>query len=103
MSFAGRKNRRPGSAVISLAAVLMVVMLGMIAFAVDIGYIAVARAELQNGADAAALAGASRLLSKAAQTGQYQDKLYFNGDNEARREAQRFGQSNRAGGRSLVL
>ena len=87
MLFADRKRRRPGSAVISFTAVLMAVLLGMVAFAVDIGYIAVARAELQNGADAAALAGASRLLGKAAQAGTYQDKLYYVGDNEARREA----------------
>jgi Flp pilus assembly protein TadG len=105
MSYAGSKSRRPGSAVISLTAVLMVVLLGMIAFAVDIGYIAVARAEAQNGADAAALAGASRLLGKAAETGLYQStaQTYYNGDNESRREAQRFGQLNKAGGLNMVL
>jgi Flp pilus assembly protein TadG len=42
-------------------AILIVVFLGMTALAVDIGYLMVSRNELQNAADAAALAGARRL------------------------------------------
>jgi len=44
-----------------LAAVLLVVMLAMIAFAVDVGFVTVARTELQGAADAASLAGVAKL------------------------------------------
>jgi Flp pilus assembly protein TadG len=44
-----------------IVAVLIVVLLGFVALAVDIGYLMVARNELQNAADAAALAGARRM------------------------------------------
>lgn len=56
---ARRANRR--GIIVVLAAVLLVVMLAMIAFAVDVGFITVARTELQGAADAAALAGVSKL------------------------------------------
>lgn len=51
-----RNNRR--GAVIVLAAVMLVVLLGMIAFAVDVGCLGLARTQLQTAADAAALAAA---------------------------------------------
>jgi Flp pilus assembly protein TadG len=44
-----------------LTAVLLIPLLGMIAFAVDIGWISLAQSELQNAADASALAGAKVL------------------------------------------
>ena len=50
------KDRRGAIAV--LAALLCVILLGMIAFAVDIGYLALGRTQLQASADAAALAAA---------------------------------------------
>jgi len=56
-----RRRRSRRGAVVVLAAVLLVVMVGMIAFAVDVGFITVARTELQGAADAAALAGVSKL------------------------------------------
>ena len=56
---ARRANRR--GVIVVLAAVLLVVMLAMIAFAVDVGFITVARTELQGAADAAALAGVAKL------------------------------------------
>lgn len=43
------------------AALMLVFLLGMVAFAIDMGYIVVTRTDLQNAADAAALAGASVL------------------------------------------
>jgi Flp pilus assembly protein TadG len=55
----GAKGRR--GAIVMLAAILAVLMVGMLAFAIDTGYIVAVRAELQNAADAAALAGAQRL------------------------------------------
>ncbi len=45
-----------------LAAVLMVFLLGMVAFTVDIAWMVLAQTELQNVADAAALAGAQPLM-----------------------------------------
>ena len=52
------KKRRRGVIAV-LAAVLCVIMLGMIVFAVDIGYLSLARTQLQAAADSAALAGAA--------------------------------------------
>src|SRR5687768_18568788 len=52
--------RRQGNIVV-LSAVLLVAMVAMAAFAVDLGYIADAKTELQRSADAAALAAAARL------------------------------------------
>jgi Flp pilus assembly protein TadG len=49
--------------VLPLVALLMVVLLGFAAFAVDMGYLYVVKNELQNAADAAALAGASVLFT----------------------------------------
>ena len=47
------KKRRGVIAV--LTAIMLVVMLAMVAFAVDVGYLVLARSELQRSADAAAL------------------------------------------------
>ncbi|MCS7304319.1 MAG: VWA domain-containing protein [Thermoguttaceae bacterium] len=49
--------QQPG-AILVLTAVLMVVLIGMVAFGVDLGYVVLTRTELQAAADAAALAGA---------------------------------------------
>ena len=53
-------NRRPGNIAI-LSVTLLAIMMGMVAFAVDLGYIAHARTELQRTADAVALASAAQL------------------------------------------
>jgi hypothetical protein len=55
------RNRRGN--VIVLAAIFMVVLLGMAAFAVDIGFITLTKGQLQNAADSAAMAAASILNS----------------------------------------
>ncbi len=57
---AGQLTRRGN--ILVLSAVLMVVLLGMVAFAVDVGYIHNTNAELKRTADAAALAGVSVLV-----------------------------------------
>lgn len=54
------KPRRKGI-VIVLSAAMMIVLFGMVAFAVDVGYIVNARTELQRTADACAMAAAMRL------------------------------------------
>jgi hypothetical protein len=48
-----------------VAALLMVALLGVVAFAVDLGTVSFARVDLQNAADAAALAGAQALPNTA--------------------------------------
>ena len=58
----GRPHRR--GAVAPLAAILLVPLLGMVAFAVDSGWMVLARSDLQNAADAAALAGAQQLTGQ---------------------------------------
>ena len=50
-------------AVLVFVAFLLIVLLGIAALAVDIGYVAITRNQLQNAADAGALAGAGKLGS----------------------------------------
>ena len=56
-------TRRSGSVAV-LALCLMVTLLGILALAVDIGYLSCVSAELQRTADAAAIAGAWRLMEQ---------------------------------------
>lgn len=81
----GRSGDRRGI-IIVLTAFLLVFLLGMIAFAVDIGFMSSVRTELQSAADSAAYAGAGALVS---------------GTNAATTSAQSFYTQNRAGGASL--
>jgi Flp pilus assembly protein TadG len=60
-------GRRLGNIAI-LSATLLAIMMGMVAFAVDLGYIAQARTELQRTADAVALAAATKLPDTATAT-----------------------------------
>ncbi|MCE5264195.1 MAG: pilus assembly protein TadG-related protein, partial [Deltaproteobacteria bacterium] len=62
-SFITGRRRQSGAAAI-LVAFLMIVFLGIAALALDIGYLYVVRTELQNAADASALAGAGRLYPR---------------------------------------
>lgn len=62
------KRNRPDlrrGAVIPMVAVMLPVLLGFAALAVDVGYLQVVKAQLQNAADAASLAGASTYYSDA--------------------------------------
>ncbi len=61
-----RRERRGN--VVVLSAFLMIVMMALAAFAVDVGYIAEARTQLQKSADASALAAAAKLPSLSAAT-----------------------------------
>ena len=54
---AGRRK----AAVAPFAAFVMVILVGMLAFSIDIGWIALVKTDLQTAADAAALAGAEKL------------------------------------------
>ncbi len=70
MSLKHNQSRRGVIAV--LAAVLSVMMLAMLAFAIDVGYLSLSKTQLQAAADASALAAASRIgqadMVSAAQT-----------------------------------
>jgi Flp pilus assembly protein TadG len=63
----GSLKRRRRGAIGALAAVLLVVMLACAAFAIDIGMICMAKAQLQRTADASALAAADELLHQLSQ------------------------------------
>src|SRR5436190_20070435 len=58
---ASAKSKRAG-AIAPLAALLIIPLVAMVAFAVDLGYIIQVRTDLQNTADAAALAGAQQSM-----------------------------------------
>lgn len=84
----GRNSPRDRSGVIIvLTAILLIFLLGMIAFAVDLGFVANTRTELQMASDAAAYAGAGALV---------------NGSAAAVSEAQSFYTKNKAGGAALT-
>jgi len=53
--------RRRHGAMVPLFALLLVPLLGMLAFSIDAGYMVLVRTDLQNAADAAALAGAEKM------------------------------------------
>ena len=58
-----RRQQRAGSVLI-LTALMMIVLMAVLAFTVDVGYMIVVRSELQRTADAAALAGAWELVAE---------------------------------------
>src|SRR5215831_11497988 len=58
--FLSTETRRRGTTV-ALFALLLVPVMGMLAFSIDVGYMALVRTDLQTAADAAALAGAEKL------------------------------------------
>jgi len=74
--------------VLLLTAVMMVVMLGVIAFAVDLGYIVLVRGQLQAAADAAAMAAAASMGGTAT---------------EGRTAATEFAGYNKAAGRNVTI
>jgi Flp pilus assembly protein TadG len=78
--------RRRRGIILMLSAFLMVFLLGVIAFAVDIGYIAHVRTDLQRATDAAAFAGAGALI---------------NGTSAAETEAVSYLGQNKVGGSTL--
>jgi Putative Flp pilus-assembly TadE/G-like len=56
-------HRRRGTVAV-LAGIMMIALLGMVAFAIDLGYLATSQAELQRTADASALAACYQLIYK---------------------------------------
>lgn len=105
------KKRR--AAVIPIAALLMGLLVGMLAFSIDIGYICAVQAELQNAADAAALAGAQQMQTpfvsfySPGQTQQSQIYLQVTTDTSDSSSpiptAQRYAAYNQAGGVNIQV
>lgn len=62
MNYSARTTVRSGQ-VAPLTALMLIPLLGMIAFSADVGYLVVTRTQLQNPADAAAIAGAQQLMN----------------------------------------
>ena len=79
--------RRRGT-IIVLSAFLMILMLGMVAFSVDLGYILLVKTELQVAADSAALAAGSQMSSPRA---------------ELEASAKNYASLNKAGGHAVEL
>ena len=86
--------------VIVFALVCTVVVLGFAALAIDLGHLRVSRAECQNAADAASLAGASAFLSDTAFSGTGIDDSRLDG---VRDRAVLYGSYNRVARRSCRL
>lgn len=81
-----------------LVAALSVIIIGMLAFTVDLGYVSLVRGQMQSAADAAALAGASQLLDRDMLHGDPYQTL-----TDADAQASSFSTANKAGGVSLAL
>ncbi|HEX4591083.1 MAG TPA: pilus assembly protein TadG-related protein, partial [Gemmataceae bacterium] len=87
-------------AVVPLVAILTVFILGMVAFGVDLGYIAVTQKEMQNAADSAAMAGTSQLHDRNALKGTPNQAVMVA---NIRTVAQTFSGKNSGGGVALQL
>jgi Flp pilus assembly protein TadG len=83
-------------------AILIIILLGMTAFSVDVGYMVVVQNELQNAADSAALAGASQLMLPQV-SGTNKNSLASTAVTNATTEAQKFSLLNTGGGVYLNL
>jgi Flp pilus assembly protein TadG len=94
-------NRR--GAVVVLVALFLVVIVAMLAFALDVGFICRVQSELQNAADAAALAGAHQALVAAVRSDTQTAALAANITGAARKKAEQLAGVNQAGGVSLSL
>jgi Flp pilus assembly protein TadG len=97
------RGSRRGS-VLPLTAILVVFLFALVALAVDLGWIMAVDTQMQSAADAAALAGAAKLLDNTAlqgtpNTGNASDTAMAN----ARASAQTFAHKNSAGNVALTL
>jgi Flp pilus assembly protein TadG len=87
-----------------LVALMLVALMAFVALAVDLGYIMLVHAQLQNAADSAALSGASQLLDPALLGGTLNlGTAQTNAMANARTQAQTFAHANYGGGVALAL
>ncbi|MBN2579693.1 MAG: hypothetical protein JXB10_11945 [Pirellulales bacterium] len=91
--------RRSGN-IIVLTSLLMVAMVGMLAFAVDLGYVQVVGTELQRAADAAAIAATWELMDQNLLTNTYNPAV---AEQNARNFAAEYAQRNLVGGTASNL
>ncbi len=90
-------------AVLLIVAISLVVLIGMASLAVDVGYVAVTRNELQNVADAAALAATRKISSIYEQIG-YDHTHDWAGDSDAIKQiAVGIGNKNGAAGKTVSI
>jgi Flp pilus assembly protein TadG len=94
-----RKHTRRKGNIVALTAVLMIVMIGFVAMAVDIGYLYTVRNELQRSADAAAIAATWELIDKNGQAANNPTTL----TNNARNKAVQFAALNKIGNAAPAL
>src|SRR2546423_5414511 len=91
-------SARRRAPIVPFMALMLVAIMAFVALAVDLGYLAMVHAQLQNAADSASLAGVSQLLDKSVLTGSpNQDTAKSN----ARTQAQSFARKNYGGGVAL--
>jgi len=93
-------SKHPSGSILPLLAASMILLLVMLAAAVDLGWIYLARMQLQNAADAAALAGVAQLIDEDFLTGtpdQSDDVI------ACRDSAETYAGLNKAAGRHLSL
>ncbi|MFN4260917.1 MAG: pilus assembly protein TadG-related protein [Gemmataceae bacterium] len=95
-------NPQRQGAILPLMAVLLIPLLGIVAFVVDIGFLTVTQSDLQNTADATALAGVHELMDPyalwaVAPSQTQKNKIRGDAIIAARRTAKNFAQLNRAG------
>jgi Flp pilus assembly protein TadG len=111
MHFFLNTNRRRG-AIIPLVAVLLIPLLAMLAFSIDAGWMVLTRTDLQNTADAAALAGAEKLQSlwvqyyspgQVSQATILTQAMTNSGPNSPMGTAERFSVLNKAGNVNITL
>jgi Flp pilus assembly protein TadG len=101
------KQTRRG-AIAPLAAVSLVLLLAMVAFSIDISYVGLTRAQLQNAADSAALAGVQQLMDNlplfyTSQSDTQKYTLAVTAINAARTKAKEFAAANSAGARANLI
>jgi hypothetical protein len=105
MNVPSRKTRRPG-ALAPLAALLLIPLVAMIAFAVDLGYVVQVKTDLQYTADAAALAGVQQLMQPYARwviPSNARDQIRREAVAAAKEAAQEYAAYNHAGGIAINL
>lgn len=96
------KSTRRG-AIIPMTALMLVILIGMVAFAVDTSYVVMTQSQLQNSADAAALAGAQQLVTNypiyaaPGQSANNKSSLAASAATAARATAKTYGAANGAG------
>ena len=93
------RSSRSG-AIVVFVAVMLVVLLGCVALAVDIGHLYVARTELQRAADSAALAGAIA-LGRGSDDDPYGD--YYRSSDDIYSQAEQYANLNAVVGSGVVL